>query len=127
MRTLRRFLKRLVAPAMRRHDEKRLKDEIDEHLALQIADNLRAGFPEVEARRLALLKFGSIEAMKEAYRDQKSLPFIEILLQDMRHTARRLRQAPAFAITAILTRCATNLWKLKRPLSGKPSNPQTCG
>jgi predicted permease len=93
----------MVAPAMRRHDEKRLKDEIDEHLALQIADNLRAGFPEVEARRLALLKFGSIEAIKEAYRDQKSLPFMEILLQDMRHIARRLRQAPAFAITAVLT------------------------
>ncbi|MGA2412094.1 MAG: hypothetical protein ABSG46_17135 [Candidatus Binataceae bacterium] len=41
--------------------------------------------------------------MKESYRDQRGLPFLETLIQDTRHALRRLRMAPAFTIAAILT------------------------
>ena len=51
MRALRRFCKRLISPATRRRDEKRLRAEIEEHLALLTAENIRAGLPPVEARR----------------------------------------------------------------------------
>jgi hypothetical protein len=54
---------------MRRHDEKRLTDEIHEHLALQTADNTRAGLSPAEARRQAVLKFGPPQVIKEQYRD----------------------------------------------------------
>src|ERR1051325_7942785 len=57
MRTLRRFLKRLTWWATRQQDEERLQAEIEEHLALQAAENLRAGLSPVEARRQAVLKF----------------------------------------------------------------------
>jgi predicted permease len=103
MRTLRRFFKRLSSWATTRQNEERLRAEIEEHLALQTAENVRAGLSPIEARRQAALKFGAVQAMKESYRDQRGLPFIETLIQDTRHALRRLRKAPAFTITTILT------------------------
>lgn len=103
MRALRRFFKRLSSWATTQQDEERLRAEIEEHLALQTAENVRAGLSPVEARRQAALKFGAVEAMKESYRDQRGLPFLEMLIQDTRHALRRLRMAPAFTITTVLT------------------------
>ena len=103
MRTLRRFFKRLTSWARKERDEERLQAEIEEHLAMQTAENVRAGLSPTEARRQAVQKFGGVEAMKEDYRDQKGLPFLETLAQDTRHTLRRLRMAPAFTIATVLT------------------------
>jgi predicted permease len=103
MRALRRFLKQLTSWSTTARDEERLRAEIEEHIALQTAENLRAGLPPEEARRQAFLKFGAVEAMCEEYRDQKSLPFAETLIQDTRHTLRRLRKSPAFTIATVAT------------------------
>ncbi len=103
MKALRRFVKRLRSWARTGPDEERLQAEIEEHLALQTAENLRAGLSPAEARRQAVLKFGAVEGMREEYRDQRGLPVLETLLQDTRHALRRLRMAPAFTITTILT------------------------
>ena len=72
MRPLRRFFRRLFSWATAQRDEERLRAEIEEHLALQTAENLRAGLSPAEARRQATLKFGAVEAMKESYRDQEA-------------------------------------------------------
>src|SRR5580704_14393261 len=101
MRTLRRFLKQLATTATRRQNEERLKEELENHLSLQTAENLRAGMSPVEARRQAILKFGGLESLKEEYRDQQGIAFLEILFADTRHALRRLRHAPAFTLTAI--------------------------
>jgi len=103
MKAIRRFFRRVTSWTRNRQAEERLKAEIEEHLESQIADNVRAGMPPEEARRQAMLKFGTVEALKESYRDQKGIPALETFFQDVRHALRRLRMAPAFSITAILT------------------------
>jgi predicted permease len=103
MKTLRRLFHRLTAWATSARDEAILRAEIDEHIALQTAENLRGGQSPLDARRQALLKFGNVEAVKEIYRDQRGLPFTETLARDMRHAIRRLRKTPAFTAAVILT------------------------
>src|SRR5215831_16455529 len=103
MRFLTRFFRRLTFWATTRQDEERLRAEIEGHIALQTADNVRAGLPPAEARRQAALKFGGVEGIKENYREQRGLPSLERLMQDTRHALRRLRMAPAFTTATVLT------------------------
>ena len=93
MKTLRRLFRRLTSWSTSARDEELLRAEFEEHIAMQTAENLRAGLSPIEARRQALLKFGNVEAIKEAYRDQRGLPFIETLSRDTRHAIRGLRKS----------------------------------
>jgi len=103
MKSLRRFLTRLLNSAARRAQEERLREEIEEHIALQTAENLRAGLLPVEARRQAMLKFGGVEAMKEVYRAERGLLLIENLLQDVRYAIRSLHRTPGLTAFVVMT------------------------
>jgi len=103
MKSLRRFLNRLFNSAARRAQEERLREEIAEHLALQTEENLRAGLSAVEARRQAMLKFGGVEAMKQDYRAERGLLFIENLLGDLRNAVRSISRMPGLAAVIILS------------------------
>ena len=103
MKQIRRFLKRLTSWSRTGRDEERLREEIEAHIAFQTEDNLRAGLSPEEARRQAVLKFGTVEAIKEDYRDQRRLLFVETLLRDTQYALRRLRRSPAFTVVVIFT------------------------
>src|SRR6185437_161491 len=103
MKAVRRLLHRCTFWARTAGDEETLRAEIEQHIAMQTAENLRAGLPPEEARRQALLKFGNLEAIKQSYRGQRGLPRLEALVLDTRHALRRLRLAPVFSFVTVLT------------------------
>ncbi len=85
----------------RRYDD--ISVSIEEHIA-ERADELEAeGVPRAEAEQTARREFGNVALMSERSREAWQWPALESLLSDVRLTFRRLRKAPGFAATVLLT------------------------
>src|SRR5205814_1910031 len=83
--------------------DRELDEEIQMHLELAAAENRARGMHPDEAWNLARRSFGGVEPMKERYRDQRGLPFVDLFFQDVRYALRIFRRSPVFTATAVLS------------------------
>src|SRR5688572_20750937 len=97
------LLSRIAGLLRGRRLDARLDDEVRFHIDMLAQDHMRRGMPEAEARAVARRSFGGVTQMKESYRDQRGLPFIETLLQDARYSVRSFLRTPGFTAAALIT------------------------
>jgi putative ABC transport system permease protein len=77
--------------------------ELDSHLEMHIADNIRAGMTPKEARRQALVALGGVEQARERYRDAARVGWIDALLKDIQFGVRAMRRSAGFTTLAVVT------------------------
>ena len=94
------WLGRLLA---RRQMEIDLDKELRFHFESEVAEKMRAGSSESEARRLARLEFGGMEQIKAECRESRGTMWVESVAQDIRFGARQLVRNPGFTAVALLT------------------------
>ena len=82
--------------------EHQLDAELRDHVERQVADHVRTGMPEREARRRARLDFGGLDQVKELCRDARPARRLEEAWQDIRFAARLLARNRSFTIVTVL-------------------------
>src|SRR6185437_408071 len=103
MRMLRAWLLRLSSLFNKQDSERELADELESNLQLHIDEKIRAGMSPEDARRDALIKLGGVEQVKEGYREQRGVRWLETLAQDVRFGMRMLAKHRAFTTIAIVS------------------------
>lgn len=79
-----------------------LDAEVAAHLELATEENIRHGMTADEARRRALIRFGGVPQAKEQQREARGLPWLDVLLQDLRFTFRTLGRDRGFTLIAVI-------------------------
>jgi len=93
---------RLAGFFRKRRSEAEFAAELEGHLQLHVEDNLRAGMTPEAARRDALMKLGGLEQAKENYRDRRTLPVLEAVLQNLRFGSRILLKSPGSTAAVVI-------------------------
>ncbi len=100
---LRSFLLRLLATLQPGKSERRLQEEIQEHLHALAGRQSEQGLRPDEALQAARREFGPVEPAKEQYRDQVRFRSIENIGRDLRFAFRQCRKNPGFTAAAVLS------------------------
>ena len=82
--------------------DRELDAELASHVEFAVAENVARGMTRDEARRQALIRFGGVQQARERQREARGLPWMDVLMQDLRYTLRALRRDKGFAFVAIL-------------------------
>jgi predicted permease len=103
MTAMREFVSRLLGLFRKPALERDLDDELQAHFDMLLDENRARGMSEAEARRVARIRLGGAEQIREAHREQSSLPLLETLAKDLRYGFRQLWRSPGFTLVAVLT------------------------
>jgi len=82
--------------------DREVNEEMTLHIEAAVQENLRRGMSADEARRQALIQFGGVQQALEQHREARSLPWVDVLRQDLRFTFHMLRRDRGFAVVAVL-------------------------
>jgi putative ABC transport system permease protein len=80
-----------------------LDAEIRDHLDSLMADHMRRGLAREDARAAARRDFGGVDQVKEQYRDQRVLMWLDTLARDVRFGVRSLKRSPTTTAVIVLT------------------------
>jgi putative ABC transport system permease protein len=87
----------------RRRLDEDFQQELDSHLTLLTEENIRRGMSPEEARRAAHVHLGGVTQLRETHRELHGLPWLETLLQDIRHGLRLMPKNLRFTVVAATT------------------------
>jgi predicted permease len=85
----------------RRYDD--LSVSIREHIEERTDELVEEGMPREQAQQAARREFGNVALIQQRGREEWQLPVLESTLADLKLTFRRLKKAPGFAATVLLT------------------------
>ncbi len=103
MRYVRSALARIAGLFAGHRAEDDMHEELEAHLEMETAENVRRGMHPDEARRQALLAAGGLTQAAESVRAQRGLPWVEGIAADLRYALRALRHSPAFTAVVVIT------------------------
>jgi predicted permease len=86
-----------------RDRDRELREELQTHLDMAIADRVARGESPEAAAAAARRQLGSLSQIQEATRDVWGRRWIEHAAQDVRYAVRTFRRTPGFAVVAILS------------------------
>lgn len=95
------FLNRLVSLFGDGRREEELRQEIETHLAMLADDFRQRGVSDDQARAAARRLFGRVERVRDEHRDQRRLPSLDSLLQDLRFAARLLLKDRSITLASV--------------------------
>ena len=83
--------------------EQALDEEVSSYTELLVAENMKRGMTEQEARREARLEMVGPSQLREQARNARAGAWLTAFWQDLRHGFRVLRKNPVFTLAAVLT------------------------
>jgi macrolide transport system ATP-binding/permease protein len=97
---MRTWLSRCAELILRRRRDARLDHEVRTHLELLTDEFVAKGMTREDAQLAARRQFGGVDQIKERYRDERGLPLLDWLMQDVRFAFRLMRKNALFSVTA---------------------------
>ena len=100
MRKLRAFLLRFFASRRSRLD---FDAELQAHIELDTERGILSGLSYDEARRQALVRLGGFDQTRQAVRERHGLPWLAMLLRDLRYSFRTLLRHKVLTVIAVVS------------------------
>ncbi|HEY7896460.1 MAG TPA: ADOP family duplicated permease [Gemmatimonadaceae bacterium] len=100
---VRAFATRARESVHRRRIMTELDDEIETHLELETAYNVRRGMSPADAARAATLALGGTQTVREQVGDARGFRVLDHFVRDAKFAFRQLRRTPAFTASMALT------------------------